>query len=159
MAIDRRAFLRLAAGTVACACAGAASISGCSRAAAAHTPTAPAGSYRRQGHQVIVTLSAAGQLQAVGGAVRLVLDGGETKLVVLHPEDRAYRAFADRCTHNGKELDYLHEEREIRCCSRRSRFDLAGQRIKGPAEGDLSAYPVQQQGNELVIDVRCPLPG
>jgi nitrite reductase/ring-hydroxylating ferredoxin subunit len=110
------------------------------------------GSYRRKDDKVIVTLSAAKELAAVGGAVRLALDEGAVKLIVVHPEDQVYAAFADRCTHNGKELDYLHREGEIRCSSRKSRFDLAGGRIKGPATSDLVVYPVHKEGDELVIE-------
>jgi len=153
MTIDRRAFLRLAGSTVACACAGALGISGCALAGAARTPAAPEGSYRRQGNKVIVTLSAAGELATIGGAVRLALREGEIKLIVVHPEDRVYHAYADRCTHSGKELDYLHEEGEIGCRSRKSRFDLAGALIVGPATGGLVTYPVQRQEDELVIEI------
>lgn len=152
MTIGRRAFLKLAGGTVACACAGAVGISGCALTGAAHTPAAPEGSYRREGDQVIVTLSAVGALATVGGAVRLALDGGEFRLIVVHPEDQVYHAFADRCTHNGKELDYLREEGTIGCRSRKSRFDLAGSLIEGPALGGLTVYRVRQQEGELVIE-------
>lgn len=159
MAIDRRTFLKRAGGTAACACAGVLGISGCARSGAARTPLAPEGSYRRAGDQVIVSLRAAGELEGVGGAVRLALDAGETRLIVVHPEEQVYLAFADRCTHNGKELDYLHEEREICCRSRKSRFGLAGSRIRGPAESDLSVYPVRRQQDDLVIEVRSASTG
>lgn len=151
--IGRRTFLKLAGSTVACACAGAVGISGCAGAGAANTPAAPEGSYRREGNQVIVALSAAAELAAVGGAVRLALDEGEIKLIVVHAEDQVYRAFADRCTHNGKELDYIHEQGEICCRSRKSRFDLAGSRVKGPAVSGLVAYPLHRQEGELVIEL------
>jgi nitrite reductase/ring-hydroxylating ferredoxin subunit len=153
MAIDRRTFLKLAGGTAACACAGALGISGCALSGAARTPAAPEGSYRRAGDQVIVSLQAAGELEVIGAAARLALDAGETKLIVVHPEDHVYLAFADQCTHNGKELDYLHDERELCCRSRKSRFGLAGGRIRGPAAGDLSLYPVRRQQDDLVIEV------
>jgi nitrite reductase/ring-hydroxylating ferredoxin subunit len=153
MTMGRRAFLKLAGSTMACACAGAVGISGCALAGAAHTPAAPEGSCRREGDKVIVTLSAAGELAAVGGAVRVALDGGEVRLIVVHPEDQVYHAFADRCAHNGKELDYLHEERQIGCRSRKSRFDLAGSLTKGPGLGGLVIYPVHRQEDEVVIKV------
>jgi hypothetical protein len=86
MTMGRRAFLKLAGSTMACACAGAVGISGCALAGAAHTPAAPESSYRREGDKVIVTLSAAGELAAVGGAVRAALDGGEAKLIVVHKD-------------------------------------------------------------------------
>jgi nitrite reductase/ring-hydroxylating ferredoxin subunit len=153
VAIGRRAFLRLAGSTVACACAGAVGISGCAGAGAANTPTAPEGSYRREDNKVIITLSAATELAAVGGAVRLALDEGEVKLIVVHSEDQVYRAFADRCTHNGKELDYVHEKGEICCRSRKSRFDLGGSLIRGPAVSGLVVYPLHWRGDELVVEV------
>ena len=71
----------------------------------------------------------------------------------MHPENQVYRAFADRCTHNGKELDYDHERQEIRCVSRKSRFDLEGHLLKGPATGGLAAYSLQQHDDQLVIDI------
>jgi nitrite reductase/ring-hydroxylating ferredoxin subunit len=135
-----------------CACAGAVGISGCAQSGAAHTPTAPQDSYHREGDQVIVTLSATGELATVRGAVRLALDGGAVRLIVVHCEEQVYRAFADRCIHNGKELDYAHEEGEIRCRSRKSRFDRTGSLIKGPAAGALAVYPLYRQGDELVIE-------
>ncbi len=153
MTIDRRTFLKLAGGTMACACASAVGIGGCAGTGAVRTPAAPQESYRREGNTVIVTLSAAGELARVGGAVRLALDGGAIKVIVVHSEEQVYRAFADRCTHNGKELDYVHEEGEIRCRSRKSRFDLAGSLIRGPAEGGLVVHPLHRQGDELVIEV------
>jgi nitrite reductase/ring-hydroxylating ferredoxin subunit len=159
MTIERRAFLKLAGSTMVCACAGAVGISGCGLAGAANTPAAPEGSYRREGDKVIVTLSAAGTLAAVGGAVRLALHGGEVVLIVVHSGDQVYHAFADRCTHNGKELDYIHEEQEIRCRSRKSRFDLAGALIRGPAMGGLVVYPLHRQEDELVIEVNSDLSG
>jgi nitrite reductase/ring-hydroxylating ferredoxin subunit len=151
MTIDRRTFLKLAGGTMACACASAVGLGGCAGTGAARTPAAPEGSYRRKGDTVIVTLSAAGELARAGGAVRLALDGEAIRLLVVHLEDQVYRAFADRCTHNGKELDYAHEEGELRCRSRKSRFDGAGSLIRGPAEGGLVVYPLHRQGDELVI--------
>ena len=153
MTIGRRTFLKLAGSTVVCACVGAVGVSGCTGAGAGHTPAAPEGSYRREGDQVIVALSAAGELAAVGSAVRLALDEGETRLIVVHAEEQVYRAFADRCTHNGKELDYVHERGEICCHSRKSRFDLAGSLVKGPAVSGLVAYPLHQRGDELVIAI------
>ena len=157
--IGRRTFLRLAGSVTVCACTGAVGISGCALAGAAHTPLAPEGSYRREEGQVVVTLSATGDLARAGGAVRLALDEKEVKLVVVHSRDQVYHAFADRCTHNGKELDYIHEEQEMRCRSRKSRFDLAGSLITGPAMGGLKVYPVHRQQDELVIEVNSDLAG
>jgi nitrite reductase/ring-hydroxylating ferredoxin subunit len=78
--------------------------------------------------------------------------GEERNLIVVRPGDADYRAFADACTHNGKELDYLHGEGLLACCGRSSRFDLTGVVTHGPAEDPLLRYEVWQEGDELVIE-------
>ena len=64
-----------------------------------------------------------------------------------------YRAFADACTHNGKELAYLHAEALLACCGRSSRFDLMGGVVRRPAEDALTSYRVWEDGGELVIEI------
>jgi len=146
--MERREFLKLAGSALLCACA--VGTGGCA-GGTSRTPPAPEGSYRREGNSVLVSLPAVEALQAAGGAVRLVL--GETSVLVVHLEGEVYRAFADRCTHNGRELDYLHGKGQICCRSRKSRYDPAGRLIEGPAEGNLLAYPLRREGDQLVIEV------
>jgi nitrite reductase/ring-hydroxylating ferredoxin subunit len=105
--------------------------------------------------RLYVTLAGVGTLLGVGGAVKVALEeagGSERRLIVVRPGEADYRAFADACTHNGKELNYLHGEGLLACCGRSSRFDLAGEVIQGPAEEALVRYPVRQEGGELVIE-------
>jgi len=157
MAIGRREFIKLTGATVLCACAGAVGISGYSTSPGVSSiPLAPQGSYRRDGSRVIVSLTAADRLNSVGGAVRFTLDGGEdaeVKIVVVHSEDEAYQAFADRCTHRGKELDYLSEDKKLQCRSGKAQFDLEGNVITGPAKSALLVYPTRREGDQLVIEV------
>jgi nitrite reductase/ring-hydroxylating ferredoxin subunit len=150
--------MKLTGATALCACAGGVvGISGCSGSTGvSNVPPAPVGSYRRDGDRVVVSLAGADQLNAVGGAVKFTLDGGEdagVKIVVVHLEPGTYRAFADRCTHRGKELDYLPEGRKLQCRSGKAQFDLEGNAIRGPAESRLMVYPTRQDGEELVIEV------
>ena len=102
-----------------------------------------------------MALGAAEALYPVGGALRCTLSGedAEVTLIVVHSAPETYRAFADRCTHNGKALDYLPESGTLQCRSRKARFDLEGQVLRGPAERALLAYPTRRQGDELVIEV------
>jgi Rieske Fe-S protein len=62
-------------------------------------------------------------------------------------------AFADSCTHNGKELNYLHKEAKLACCGRSLQFDLAGHVLRGPAEDALLRYRQWQEGEDLVIEI------
>jgi Rieske Fe-S protein len=131
-------------------------MSGCSGSATSSTPPAPEGSYRVQDGRVHLALSKVGALLGVGRTVKLALadpNGSERKVIVVRPGEADYRAFANACTHNGKELNYLHAEGLLACCGRSSRFNLAGEVIHGPAEVALPGYPVAQAGNELVINI------
>jgi len=148
----RREFIKLAGATLLCACAGGTGASGCASDASS-APLAPEGSYRREGNRVIISLAAVAELRAVEGAVRLALDDEGLKILVVHLEDDVYRAFTNRCTHRGKELNYLPERKTLQCLSRKAQFDREGNVIKGPAEGALAVYPSRQEGDELVIAV------
>jgi cytochrome b6-f complex iron-sulfur subunit len=154
--ISRREFIKLTGATALSTCAGA-GISGCSNSAGVSSiPPAPEGSYRRDGDRVVLSLTAAEQLNPVGGAVRLAVDGDgaeELKMIIIHLEGEDFRAFADRCTHNGKELNYLAADRKLLCRSGKSHFDLEGNVLKGPAASALLAYPARREGDRLVLEV------
>jgi len=155
MSLSRRKFIKLAGTTAVCACAGVLGTSGCG-GTTSNTPSAPAGSYRVQNGSAYLALSEVEPLLGVGGAIKLTVgnaNGEERKLIVVRPGEADYRAFANACTHNGKELDYLHGDGLLACCGRSSRFDLAGGVIHGPAESPLSSYQVSLEGAELVIDL------
>jgi Rieske Fe-S protein len=81
------------------------------------------------------------------------MDGTERKLIIVRPGKADYRAFADACTHNGKELNYLYGAGLLACNGRSSQFDLAGNVIRGPAEEALLKYGLWQEGRELVIEI------
>jgi nitrite reductase/ring-hydroxylating ferredoxin subunit len=101
-------------------------------------------------------LTAADQLNPAGGAVRLTVggDGDEgLKMVIIHLAGGEFRAFADRYTHNGKELNYLPRDGKLLCRSGKSHFDLEGNVLKGPAAGALLAYPARREGDRLVLEV------
>jgi Rieske Fe-S protein len=113
------------------------------------------GSYRIEDGRVTLGLSQVGALAPVGGAVKLVLTAypTERKIIVVHSADEEYRAFTDACTHNGKELNYLHQDGMLACCGRSSRFDLDGNVLRGPAEKALQKHSLRHMGEELVIEV------
>jgi nitrite reductase/ring-hydroxylating ferredoxin subunit len=120
------------------------------------TPSAPEGSYRRDGDNVIMSLSGLDDLDEIGAAVKFSPDpeaASELKLIVVHSEGDAYRAFADRCTHSGRELDYLHEDRMLQCSSGKAQFDLEGNVLRGPAEDPLLTYVLNLEGGELHIEI------
>ena len=156
MGLSRRAVLKLTGTTAICACVGVLGTSGCAGNALSTTPAAPEGSYRVQDGRAYLALSQVATLLGVGGAVKLtvgVANSAERKVIVVRSGEADYRAFADACTHNGKELNYLYSEGLLACCGRSSRFDLSGAVLHGPAEEPLAPYRVWRQGDELVIEI------
>ena len=155
--INRREFIKLTGATALCTCAGAAMLCGCSNSGGvSNIPLAPQGCYRREGDLIFISLGAAGPLNPEGGAVRVIFGGGEDaelRMVIVHAGMETYRALADRCTHNGKELDYLPEAQKLQCRSGRAQFDLDGRVLRGPAERAPQVYPTRREGNQLVIAV------
>ena len=158
MTITRREFVELAGATVVCACATCVMGStGCAAGKrSSSTPSAPEGSYRKDGDRVIVSLSEMGDLEEVGGAVKFSLDpeaDSELKIIVVHSEGDTYRAFADRCTHSGRELNYLHQNGMLQCSSGKAQFDLEGNVLRGPAEDPLLTYALNPEADELHLEV------
>ncbi len=153
--VNRREFIKLAGATAACMCAGVLGTNGCSGGSISDTPAAPVGSYSIKDGRVAVALSQVEALAPVGGAVKLamIVGGSDRKVIILHSAAEDYRAFADSCTHNGKELNYLHEDGKLACCGRSSQFDLDGNVLKGPADTALLQYSLWQEGEELVIEI------
>lgn len=154
---SRRDFLKMTAATLICACAGAMGVSACSSWRETYdVASAEEGSYRCEQGRVILALKTAKGLTAVGAALRLNLGqsqaSGERILVLRSGEDE-YQAFADRCTHNGKELYFIPDEKMLRCYSGKSQFDLNGHVVAGPASRKLAAYPVHRSADELIIEV------
>jgi nitrite reductase/ring-hydroxylating ferredoxin subunit len=142
--------------TMVCACVGALGTSGCASKAMSSTPSLPSGSYRAQDGRLCVDLAKVGDLLSIGGSAKCTVeevDGSERKVIIVRSDEADYRAFANACTHNGKELDYLHGDGWLACCGRSSRFDLRGQVVQGPAEDALPTYPVSEESGELVIEM------
>lgn len=159
--LDRRGFLQFAALSAGCLCAGAMGLAACaSWREAAEIPRAPAGSYQREEHRLRVALSAFDEF-ATHGALRVALEPGEEgeePLVILQLGAGDYRVFADGCTHKGKPLYYLAEEQALCCYSGKSRFDLEGSVLRGPAETALKRMPSWVEGDELVVFLRPAQP-
>jgi nitrite reductase/ring-hydroxylating ferredoxin subunit len=156
MELSRRAFFKLTGTTLVCSCIGALGTSGCAGNPTSSTPPVPEGSFRVQDGRVYLALSEVGSLLGVGSAAKFTLadvNGSERKVIIVRPGEADYRAFANACTHNGKELNYLHADRLLACCGRSSRFGLAGAVIQGPAKETLLSYPVWQEGGELIIEI------
>jgi Rieske Fe-S protein len=122
-----------------------------------NTAQVPVGSFRLEAGKLVLDLKKTSDLTTVGGSVKLEFshpdDGTLTKIVLVHPESISYLAFANKCTHKGKELEYDHETRMLHCVSGHSEFDLSGRVLKGNAESSLKCFPTELEEDTLVVGI------
>ena len=62
-------------------------------------------------------------------------------------KNRAW-AVSRTCTHLGCRLNYSEEEHLLICPCHHSKFTVDGKRIAGPAQRDLSTFPVEKMSGE-----------
>lgn len=88
------------------------------------------------------------------GELKRVEIGG-TAVCLAHVKDGGFCAVADLCTHEEIELSdgYLDGD-EIECPMHGSRFNVATGAVRGlPANTPVQAYPVEVDGDDLIIDL------
>lgn len=101
---------------------------------------------------VQVDLARATELSTPGAALRLESTELPERLMVLHGLDGTYRAYTNRCACSGWRVDPVPGEHKVRCCTMaRSTYSYEGEKLSGPAKGDLITHPVQVAGGTLTI--------
>lgn len=105
--------------------------------------------------RVTVELNRVPELAAPGGAVRLEGRGLPQRVLLFRGEDGAFHAFHNRCTHLGhRRLDPVPGTATVQCCSvNKSTYDLEGRKVHGPAPRPITPYPVETDGERLVIRI------
>jgi nitrite reductase/ring-hydroxylating ferredoxin subunit len=153
--MNRNKFLRTGSALVVCSCCGSTVLNGC-KAISGNSDTifAPEQSFSVKGNILRLKLDKIPALKEAGSSVQLdVADNGKN-LIIIHESDNEYKAFEDKCTHGGRELEYKTDEKVLRCVSfGHSEFDIEGRVTKGPAEADILTFPTTLDNNELFIDI------
>jgi 3-phenylpropionate/trans-cinnamate dioxygenase ferredoxin subunit len=82
-----------------------------------------------------------------------------TEVAVVRAGDAVY-AIRDECSHAAIALSEGDVEGcEIECWLHGSRFDLrTGEPVSLPATEPVPVYPVRVEGDDVLVDVRSPLP-
>jgi cytochrome b6-f complex iron-sulfur subunit len=156
MKTSRREFIKKAGYVTACTCAGF-GMKGCSMfSGVSATPEIFPDALHVENGNLIIDLNQAGSLKEPGGSGKLTIvdpeSGEKIKIIVIQPGEGEYKAFADRCTHGGRELNYVHDKKQLKCSSfGQSTFTLQGEVVKGPAKEPVDIYDLQVAGNNITI--------
>ena len=148
----RRTFLKAGGGVLICTCAGV-NEAGCSMISGkSNMPKVPPDASHVSDNKLVIDLTQVPALAVVGGSAKLVPTGSDKKVCIVRSDDNHFKAFINRCTHGGRELEYRHNEKKLRCVSfGHSEFDLEGRKLGGPAKGDLTKLAVTRTGDSLEI--------
>lgn len=105
--------------------------------------------------KLVIQLSETSELERAGGAIRLEGSNLPVRVLVVRGENGEYRAYHNRCTHFGhRRLDPVPGTNTVQCCSiNKSTFDENGTTIEGPAPHSIKSYPVEVDGDTLVVDL------
>lgn len=119
-------------------------------------PEANPNSFSFNNNRVTLNLNENPELKQKGSAVKFSIDNNSKepiKILVVNSES-GYIAVADKCTHGGRELNFLFTEKKLQCSSfGKSEFTLQGKVLSGPAKDDLTIFTIEQKNNELLIFV------
>lgn len=99
-----------------------------------------------------VNLSLAPELAQCNEAIRIEGKNLPERVLLIKGENGQYHAFENRCTHGKRRLDPIPETSQVQCCSiGKSIFDYDGKRLSGSAKDDIKTYPVEVQGDKILI--------
>ncbi len=104
----------------------------------AATPTAPPENSKINADELLIKPSDFPALAKVGGFVTLNTTAG--KIVVARVDDQKFVAVGAVCTHKGGPIEYDATEKQFFCPWHKSRFDLDGAVVKGPAKIAIPHY-------------------
>ena len=159
MNTNRREFIRKAGLATACVCTGLAGVKGCSMIGGfSRTPEISPDAWLMADGKLVIEPGMADSLKKPGGSGKLTIGdhitGEETRVLVIHHKEGQFKAFADCCTHGCRELNYLHEKKQLDCSSfGKSAFTLNGKVIKGPAENPLQTYSLEKTESKIIIKI------
>jgi Rieske Fe-S protein len=141
MEIQRRAFLKKTGATIACVCLA------CGEALEAAEKNITR--YAVEDSKFVIDLNEHPKLKEVGGSETLL--AGKKKVIVIHPDDKSYKAFENKCTHMGGQVAYRPKDGFMQCALHGSRFDIEGNVVKGPAAKPLTELKTSLDKDQLTI--------
>jgi Rieske Fe-S protein len=99
--------------------------------------------------KLIIDLNIQRDLREVGGSETFPAD--KIRVIILHPDEQAYKAFENKCTHQGGTLHFKYKDGFMQCSRHGSRFDVNGQVVRGPAALSLTEFRTSLDKDTLTV--------
>ena len=90
-------------------------------------------------------------LREVGGALLVMVGGGEHKILVFRRDGAALAAVDSRCTHYGCDVDFDPIGDVLTCPCHGTLFRCSGEVAHGVATRPLRSFPVRVEGDVVLV--------
>lgn len=149
--MNRRLFIKSSGATVAATCLCGAGFNACTMIQGVSSMTTiPVTSYTIDGNHLIIKLDQVPDLAKIGGSAKLA--SADHKIAIVKISELEFMVFENRCSHGGRELNYLADQQKIQCTSfGKSRYNLDGEVEKGPAPSPIKLYDSFKEAEQLTI--------
>lgn len=108
------------------------------------------------GNSLIIDIDEYDELKEDGGfkVIKEVLIGDKTdSIIIVRKSETQYLVFSSVCRHKKCNVKYKKDRDLFVCPCHGSTYDLKGQVIKGPSEGNIAQYTVKLKNNKLEISI------
>jgi Rieske Fe-S protein len=99
---------------------------------------------------VTIPLSQAAELSKTGGAI-VARPAGDRSAYLVANIGQGYIALGAICPHEGCDVAWVPEDRQVECPCHGSRFATDGTVLNPPAQTDLATYPAEADGQGNVV--------
>ncbi len=112
------------------------------------------GSWSFDGGVIEVDLHRLPELSDTGAAVRLEGRDLPLRVLLVHADDGAFRAFHNKCAHAGRRLDPVPGDGTIQCCSMgKTTYDYEGKVVFGQVEDGVTPLKVSTREDRLIVEL------
>lgn len=101
--------------------------------------------------KLAIPLDKVEKLKKVGGW--MILKIKKKQIIFIRDAQDSIRALSPVCTHKKCLVSYNPDAKKIECGCHRSRYDLTGKVLDGPAPAPLPSYPAELSQDRIIIKI------
>jgi Rieske Fe-S protein len=101
--------------------------------------------------KIAIPLDKAEKLKKVGGWTILKIK--KKQILFIRDAQDSIRALSPVCTHKKCLVGYNPDAKKIECGCHKSRYDLTGKVLDGPAPAPLPSYPAELSKGRIIIKI------